>query len=90
MQDAKRARMQDVETIRHGVTLVSGWEDKPLVELLEAAKRLPVKQIRLHVQVPLPHAAQASKMTGTWQLTQLVIRSRHQKAQYAPPPMSVG
>ena len=54
MQDAKRARMQDVETIRHGVTLVSGWEDKPLVELLEAAKRLPVKQIRLHVQVPLP------------------------------------
>ena len=48
LMEAKRSRMQDVETIRHGGTPISGWQESALKDLDEATSGLPVKGIRAH------------------------------------------
>eukprot|EP01045_Picozoa_sp_COSAG04_P014967 COSAG04_NODE_1154_length_8051_cov_26.213531_4_plen_531_part_00 len=45
-----RARVSGVETVAN-LAPIFGWEDQPLVSLVEATKKLPVKNIGGHAQV---------------------------------------
>ena len=62
---AMSERVLSVEEIPLALTPITGWQDKPLIALVQSVERVPVKDVALHAQVAVEFGEQYKMLHPT-------------------------